>query len=91
MEPKTAQTWSWTHKRHQKYLQGRFRTEVITLEEAAWLIIGLVFGWFAAKGANIFLLLIPIVILLVWLYEQFYASKHGLRYITNALTNGRRR
>jgi hypothetical protein len=89
MEPKTAPPGSFFHRRHQKFTQGRLRTEILTLEEAAWLIIGLTFGWFAAKTTNIILILIPIILLVVWVYEQWYASKYGLRYIHNVLAKRR--
>jgi hypothetical protein len=59
------------------------RTEILTLEEALWLIIGLSFGWFAAKGINVILILLPLILFIAWIYEQWYAAKHGLRYIHN--------
>lgn len=66
------------------------RTEILTFEELMWLIIGLGFGWFAGKGANILLVLIPLVLFIVWAYERWYASKYGLRFIHN-VPAGRRR
>jgi len=56
---------------------GRLRKEIISIEEAAWLIIGLIFGWFVGRGATILLLLIPIIIFIVYFYEYVYAQKYG--------------
>jgi len=83
MEPKTAPPGSFFHKRHQKHVQGRLRTEILTIEELAWLIVGLAFGFFAGKGAQIFLVLIPLILFIAWAYEQWYASRYGLRFIHN--------
>jgi hypothetical protein len=83
MEPRTAPPGSFFHKRHQKFSQGRLRTEILTLEEAAWLVIGISFGWFAARGASVILILLPLILFIAWAYEQWYAAKHGLRYIHN--------
>ena len=66
-----------------KFSQGRLRTEILTLEEAAWLVIGIAFGWLAVRGASVLLLILPLVLFIVWAYEQWYAAKHGLRFIHN--------
>jgi len=55
----------------------RLRKEIISLEEAAWLIIGLAFGWFVGKGATVLILTIPLAIFAVWIYELMYAQKYG--------------
>lgn len=89
-QPQIAPSGSFHHKRHQVHTRGRLRTEIITLEEALWLAVGLTFGWFAGKGANILLLLIPIILFVVWLYEQWFASKYGLRFIHNVPVSRRR-
>jgi len=83
-EPKIAPPGSFFHKRHQKFSMGRLRIEVLTFEEAGWLIIGLLFGWMAGKGMKLIVLMIPAVLFIVWVYEKWYASKHGLRFIHNA-------
>jgi len=84
MAPKIAQPGSFHHKRHEAYAQGRLRTNIITIEEAIWLVIGLTFGWLAGEGAKALLILIPLILFVVWVYEQAYASKYGLRFINNA-------
>jgi len=84
MAPKIAQPGSFHHKRHETYTQGRLRIDIITFEEAMWLIIGLAFGWFAGAGAKVLLLLIPLMIFIIWAYEKWFASRYGLRYIHNA-------
>jgi hypothetical protein len=84
MAPPIAPPGSFFHKRHQKFIQGRLRTDIITLEEMAWLVIGLAFGFFAAKGLNILLIFLPLVLFIAWAYEKWYASKYGLRFIHNA-------
>jgi hypothetical protein len=89
MEPKTAPPGSFFHRRHQKFSQGRLRTEILTMEELAWLVIGLSFGWFAAKGTGVILIFIPLVLFIVWIYEQWYASRYGLRFIHNVLARRR--
>lgn len=90
MAPKIAPQGSFHQKRHEEYTRGRLRTDILTIEEAAWLIIGLAFGWFAGKGASILLIIIPLVMFLVWVYERGYASKYGLRFIHNVLAKGRK-
>jgi len=84
-KPHVARSDSFWHKRHQKYVSGRLRKDVLTLEESAWLIIGLIFGWFIGKGMNLFLLVIPATLFLVWIYEHYYAKKYGTRTIHGEL------
>ncbi len=55
----------------------RLRKEIISVEEAAWLVVGLLFGWFIGKGASKLMLLIPLIIFVVWVYEYMYAQKYG--------------
>jgi len=55
----------------------RLRKEIISLEEAAWLIIGIFFGWFVGRGVTVLVLLIPAVLFAVWVYEYVYAQKYG--------------
>jgi len=45
--------------------------EIISLEELAWLVIGLTFGYLAGLGAPIFIVAIPIAALLVWIISYF--------------------
>jgi hypothetical protein len=84
-KPKTAKSGSFWHKRHQKYTSGRLRKDIITFEEALWLIVGLVFGWFVGKGMSLFFLIIPAVLFLVWVYEFYYAKNYGIRTIHGEL------
>lgn len=88
-EPRKPKPGSFWHKRHARYTRGRLRTEIITAEETAWLIIGLIFGWFAGRGAPAFILLIPIIMIIVWIYEQNYAQKYGVRTIHGKLVRKR--
>jgi len=61
-----------THRKH------RLRKEVITFEEAIWLTIGILTGWLIAKGFSFLLLLFVIIVFIAFVYEEFYARKHGL-------------
>ncbi|MBI4095315.1 MAG: hypothetical protein HY438_00480 [DPANN group archaeon] len=42
------------------------RREIITLEEAGLLFLGILFGWLAGQGAPIILLGIPIALFALW-------------------------
>jgi len=64
--------------RHERFTRGRLRKEILTLEEGLWLIIGLLFGWLAGAVWGPFVLFIPLIIFVVWIYEEFYARKYGL-------------
>lgn len=55
--------------------------EVITFEEAAWLFIGLVFGFLVAKGASFLFLLVPLFLFIGYLYEFFRAKRLGYRTV----------
>ena len=56
----------------------RLRKEVLSIEEAVWLIIGLIAGYLIAKGISALLLIVIAVIFIAFVYEEFYARKHGL-------------
>lgn len=45
--------------------------KIISLEELAWLVIGLAFGYLAGLGAPIFIIAIPIAVLLAWIIGYF--------------------
>jgi hypothetical protein len=79
--PEIAPVGSFFHKRYSQFSRGRLRTEIVTLEEALWLTLGLAFGWMAAKQTKLWIIIIPIVLLIVFIYEQLYAKKYGLRTI----------
>lgn len=57
-----------------KHLPIRLR-ELIGLEGLAWLVSGLVFGYFAGKGAPLLILAIPIAIFVVWLLDWLIGCK----------------
>lgn len=78
---KKKQDKTWHEKRFDVYTKGRARDKLITLEESIWLVLGIVFGWFAGKGATILILLIPVVLLCVYSFEYAYFRKHGKRGI----------
>ncbi len=59
----------------------RLAVEVITFEEAAWLFVGLVFGFLIAKGASPLFLLVPIFLFIGYLYEFFRAKRFGYRTV----------
>ncbi len=40
--------------------------ELIGLEGAIWLIVGLIFGYFGGKGGALFVVAVPIAVFLVW-------------------------
>ncbi len=45
-----------------------FRTkEIIGLEELAWLLVGLLFGWLGAKLGSFIFVAIPVAIFVVWI------------------------
>ena len=67
----------------------RLRKEIITLEEAAWLTIGLLFGWFIGRGVTALIVIIPIIIFLVWVYEYLYAQKYGEKTMMGKSTRRR--
>jgi len=79
--PEIAPVGSFFQQRYNRFSKGRLRTEIITLEEIFWLVIGLSFGWMAAKTTSIWVLAIPAVLLAVWIFEQLYAKKYGLRTV----------
>jgi len=76
-----AKKKTWHEKRFNIYTKGRARDKLITLEEGIWLILGIIFGWFAGKGASVLILAIPIVLFLVFTFEYFYLKKYGKRGI----------
>ena len=41
--------------------------EIIGLEEFGWLVMGILFGWFAGKGATMLLAAIPIAFFALWM------------------------
>jgi len=47
--------------------------EIISLEEFSLLAVGLVFGWFAGKGATNLLVAIPIAFFALWV--MFYLHR----------------
>ncbi len=79
--PEIAPVGSFHHNRYQKSARGRLRTDVLTFEEGLWLVIGLIFGWLAAKTTFFWVAAVPIAILLVLAFEKIYAQKYGLRTI----------
>lgn len=79
--PEIAPVGSFFHQRYSRYSRGRLRTEIITLEESFWLVLGLLFGVLAVKTSSSWLLIIPIVLLAVWIFEKLYAKKYGMRTI----------
>lgn len=68
---------SWHEKRYEIYTKGRARNQLITLEESIWLVLGIIFGWFAGKGASVLILLIPLVLFGVYVYEWIYLKRYG--------------
>lgn len=62
------------HLRMAKHLPIGLR-ELIGLEGLAWLISGIVFGYFAGKGASLLILAIPIAIFVVWLLDWLIGCK----------------
>ena len=59
---------------HRKY---REHTEIITIEEAIWLFVGLGFGWLAAIGMYPMVLLIPVVLFIAYAWAKNHKKKHG--------------
>lgn len=57
-----------------KHLPMRLR-ELIGLEGLAWLVSGLVFGYFAGKGASLLILAIPIAIFVIWMLDWLIGCK----------------
>ncbi|HKZ49904.1 MAG TPA: hypothetical protein VJ110_02790, partial [Candidatus Nanoarchaeia archaeon] len=51
-----------------QHLPIRLR-ELITLHEALWLALGLVFGILAARGAPLFIVAIPIAFFIIWAFD----------------------
>jgi hypothetical protein len=79
--PEIAPVGSFFQQRYNRFSKGRLRTEIVTLEEALWLVLGLAFGWMAAKTTAIWIAVIPVALLIIWIFEQLYAKKYGLRTI----------
>ncbi len=45
-----------------------FRTkEIIGLEELAWLLVGLLFGWLGAKLGSFLFIAVPVAVFVVWI------------------------
>lgn len=80
-----ARPGSFHHRYYERTRRGRLRKDIITFEEAIWLIIGLFFGWFVGHGATVLLLLVPAVLFVVWVYEYIYAKKYGVRTVHGKL------
>ena len=57
-----------------KKLERRF---ILSVEETSLLIIGLFFGWLAGKGVYDLLLLIPLVIFAVFIFEYIHYKRTG--------------
>lgn len=70
---------SFWHKPHRKY---RRRIDIITIEEFAWLAIGILSGWLIGQGLILLILVIPLALFALFIYEKhIYASRYGLRTI----------
>ena len=53
------------------------RRFILSIEEGSLLLIGLFFGWLAGKGIYDLLLLIPLIIFAVFIFEYIHYKRTG--------------